>query len=188
MKIIERGNYMVDFKTKDYKVFEMFEKQWAIVTAGSMDHYNCCTIGWGSLGNIWSHSNKSISTVTVYVHPDRYTCGFLKDSDTFTVSFYPEEYRKAVAYIGTHSGRDEDKVTKSGLIPISFGEGVTFKQANLTFLCKKLYQHQFDREDLASEIQEYYASAASKFPDGKGGWQPHYVFVGEIIDVLDDRQ
>ena len=50
-------------------------------------------------------------------------------------------------------------------------------------LNKKLYQHQFSREDLAPEIQEYYAAKPEVYPDFKGGWQPHYVFVGEIIDV-----
>ena len=48
-------------------------------------------------------------------------------------------------------------------------------------LNKKLYQHQFSREDLAPEIQEYYAAKPEVYPDFKGGWQPHYVFVGEII-------
>ena len=178
---------MITFKEKEYKVFEMFEKQWAIVTSGKLEHFNCCTIGWGSLGNVWSHSSKSIPTVTVYVHPDRYTSEFLKQYDTFTVSFYPEEYKKALAYIGSHSGRNEDKVADSGLNAMTFGDSVTFKEANLTFLCKKIYQHQIAKEELAKEIQDYYASSPTKFPDGKGGWQPHYVFIGEIIDVIDKR-
>ncbi len=25
------------------------------------------------------------------------------------------------------------------------------------------------------------------YPDFKGGWQPHLVFIGEIIDVIDER-
>ena len=69
---------MENFKEKEYKVFEMFDKQWAIVTAGSMEHYNSCTIGWGSLGNIWGHAGKSCPIVTVYVHPARYTSEFLE--------------------------------------------------------------------------------------------------------------
>ena len=44
---------MENFKEKEYKVFEMFDKQWAVVTAGSLEHYNSCTVSWGSLGNIW---------------------------------------------------------------------------------------------------------------------------------------
>lgn len=53
---------MNEFKEADYKVFEIFEKQWALVTAGSAETFNSCTIAWGSLGTIWRRS-----TVTVYV-------------------------------------------------------------------------------------------------------------------------
>ena len=128
---------MKNFRQEDYKVFEMFDKQWALVTAGGMDHFNSCTIGWGSLGNIWAADRKTISTVTVYVHPARYTSEFLKESDTFTVSFYPDQYRKALGYMGSHSGRDGDKAAAAGLTPVAIGDGVTYEEANLTFLCKK---------------------------------------------------
>ena len=84
---------------------------------------------------------------------------------------------------GSHSGRDENKIEAVGFTPVKMGQGVTFEEAECTFLCKKLYQHQFSREDLAPEIQEYYAAKPEVYPDFKGGWQPHYVFVGEIIDV-----
>lgn len=178
---------MENFKEKEYKVFEMFEKQWALVTAGSMEHYNSCTIGWGSMGNVWGRrGGKSLPTITVYVHPDRYTSEFLKDSDVFTVSFYPQSCKKALGYMGAHSGRDGDKAAAAGLTPVPFGQGVTYQEANLTFLCRKVYQHAFSKEDIAPDVQEYYASMPKLYPDGKGGWQPHLVFAGEIIDVKDE--
>ena len=179
---------MENFREKAYKAFELFDKQWAIVTAGSMDRFNSCTLGWGSLGNIWKRDGKSCPTVTIYVHPARYTSEFLTDNEYFTVSFYPESHRSAVAYMGSHSGRDEDKAKAAGLTPVAMGESVTYQEANLTFLCKKLYQHQFSKEDLAPEIQAYYAASPKGFPDFKGGWQPHIVFVGEIIDCKDTKE
>ena len=57
---------MQDYKRKEYKVFELFDKKWALVTAGNIQHYNCCTVSWGSLGNIWGTAGNSRSTVTVY--------------------------------------------------------------------------------------------------------------------------
>ena len=54
-------------------------------------------------------------------------------------------------------------------------------------LADKLYQHQFSRDNLAPEIQAYYAAAPQVYPDFQGGWQPHMLFVGEITDVRDDR-
>ena len=178
---------MENFKEKDYKVFELFAQQWALVTAGSLAHYNTCTIGWGSLGNLWGRAGKTRPTVTVYVHPARYTSEFLKSSDTFTVSFYPQSRKQALGYLGSHSGRDGDKVAVAGLTPVAFGQGVTFQEANLTLLCKKLYQHQFSKKDLAPEVQADYAARPEVYPDLKGSWQPHIVFVGEIIAVKDER-
>ena len=56
---------MEGFKAKEYKIFELFDKQWAIVTAGSMAHYNSCTVSWGSLGNIWGHAGHSLSLIHI---------------------------------------------------------------------------------------------------------------------------
>lgn len=75
----------------------------------------------------------------------------------------------------------------AGLTPIEIGQGVTFKEAKLTSLYKKLYQHQFSKEDITTEVQEYCASMPKVYPDFNGGWQPHIVFVDEIIDIRDER-
>ena len=104
-----------------------------------MEHFNGCTIGWGSLGNIWSRAGSVGSVVTVYVYPSRYTCEFLKANDTFTVSFFPQEHRKALDYMGTHSGRDEDKTAAAGLTPVAMGPSVGYREAHLTFLCRKTF-------------------------------------------------
>lgn len=180
---------MKEFEQKEYKVFEMFSHQTALVTAGDIGHFNGCTIGWGSLGNIWSRAGSVGAIVTVYVYPSRYTCEFLKMNDTFTVSFFPKEYQKALGYMGTHSGRDEDKVKGAGLTPVSMGKSVGYKEAELSFLCKKLYQHEFVKEDLDEAIHEYYKAKPTAFPpDANGDWQTHYMFVGEIMSVDDKRK
>ncbi|MDD6551601.1 MAG: hypothetical protein PUF16_07450 [Lachnospiraceae bacterium] len=66
----------MDFKEEDYKAFELFNKKWALVTAGDMNDYNTMTVGWGELGTIWGHAFKGRSIVTVFVHPTRYTSEF----------------------------------------------------------------------------------------------------------------
>ena len=168
---------MKPFEEKDYKVFDMFNNQWALVTAGTPEHFNTCAIGWGSLGTIWGGPGRGRAIATIYVNPDRYTWEYLKDSDVFTVDFFPEEYREALGYLGSHSGRDGDKVAAAGLTPKELAGGVSFAEANLTFVCRKLYQAPFEREGLADEINHgIYAK-----------WQPHWMFVGEIIAVEDKR-
>jgi len=168
---------MRPFEEKDYKIFDMFNNQWALATAGTPERWNTCTISWGSLGTIWDGPGGGRPIATVYINPDRYTWGFLRDSDTFTVDFFPPEYRKALRYLGSHSGRDGDKAAAAGLTPKALHGGVTFEEADLTFVCRKLYQGPFEREGLAPEISEgIYRN-----------WQPHWMFVGEIIAVEDRR-
>lgn len=178
---------MRDFEQEDYKIFEMFSNKWALVTAGDINGFNSCTIGWGSLGNIWSRNGKRGAIITVYVYPSRYTCDFLRENKYFTVSFFPDSCRKALAYMGSHSGRDEDKVRSAGLTPKAMGNSVTFEEAELTFYCKKLYQHPFEKSELDEDIRDYYRSSPASFPlDEKGEWQTHWEFVGEILEADDN--
>ena len=179
---------MEDFEKKDYGIFDLFKNRGALVTAGTMEKYNSCTIGYGSMGTVWTRPGKSGSMLTVYLHPDRYTCELMLDSEYFTVSFFPRGYKRALGYMGFHSGRDGDKASAAGLTPAAMGKSVAYEEADLIFLCRKLYQHQFAKEGLAPEIQEYYKANPEAYPvDKKGDWQPHWVFVGEIEDVRDSR-
>ena len=171
---------------EDYKVFDLFSNRWALVTAGSMEHFNSCTIGWGSLGTIWARPGKNGAIVTVYLHPTRYTCEFLKANETFTVSFYPARYKKALGYMGSHSGRDVNKAEVAGLTPVAMGDSVTYEEANLTFLCRKIYQHRLAKENMAADVQALYKANPKSFPpDEDGEWQPHWMFIGEILEVED---
>ncbi|MBE7004636.1 MAG: hypothetical protein E7425_10225 [Ruminococcaceae bacterium] len=146
--------------------FERFDRDWALVTAGTEEHFNSMTISWGSMGTIW---NKPI--ITVYIRPDRFTWGFLKDSDVFTVSFYPERCRQALSAMGTLSGRDTDKPRAAGLTPKALAGSVTYEEASETFVCRKLYMAQMRREDVPDEAKKIY----------QNGVEPHYIIMGEVI-------
>lgn len=179
---------MSRFDEKSYKIFELFHKQWALVTAGTLQDYNTCTVAWGSMGTLWTRPGSDGNVITVYIYPSRYTCDYLLKNPTFTVSFFPPEYKEALGYLGAHSGRDGDKVAASGLTPVAMGDSVTFAQAGLTFLCRKIYQHTFSKDDIVPEMQAHYQNKPQTFPpDENGEWQSHWVFVGEILEA-DDRE
>lgn len=150
--------------------FERFNSDWALLAAGPAEKSNAMTISWGSMGTIWG---KPI--LTVYVRPDRYTWGFLKDNDTFTVSFYPAQYRDALMTMGRTSGRDGDKAATAGLTVQPLDGGcVTFAEAAQTFVCKKLYMHQLDYDACPDVAKQIY----------QGGVEPHWLIMGEVLDVL----
>ena len=149
--------------------FTKFEKDWALLTAGTRDNFNSMTIGWGSLGTVW---NRDV--LTVYVRPDRYTWQFMKDSDTFTVSFFPERCRGALTIMGRLSGRDGDKVAAAGLTPRFLPKGVTFAEATETFVCKKIYMAPMAYEAVPPYAQRIY----------QNGIEPHWIFLGEVTEHL----
>ena len=84
-----------------------------LLTGGNMESFNTMTASWGQLGVLW---NKNV--LTCYIRPNRYTYEFVENGEFFTVSFLGEEYRKALAFCGSHSGRDCNKITETGLTPV----------------------------------------------------------------------
>lgn len=168
---IDRNNFI----EAKYDVFQKFHKQLGILTCGDLTDFRCMTIGWGMLGNIWGHPG---SAITVYVHPSRYTFEYLRDKDYFTVCFLPETYREDVITLGTHSGRDEDKLALTKLTPKKLEHGVGFEQAELTFVCRKLCAQQFEIQAVPSNVREglYH------------NMEPHYMFIGAIEDAFSTVQ
>ena len=86
-------------------IFSQFDKKWALLTAGDKENFNTMTVSWGGLGTIWG---KPVATV--YVRTSRYTHDYMDNNEYFTVSFYPEEYKKVLGVLGSKSGRDMDKI------------------------------------------------------------------------------
>lgn len=144
--------------------------EWMLITAGCEERgYNTMTASWGHLGTIW---NKPTSVC--YVRPQRYTKEFIDREELYTLSFFPG-YKKELSYLGSHSGRDEDKVAKTGLTPV-FGEGYTcFAEAKLTLVCRKLYRAPLVEEGFVDQdvLNRNYPQR-----------DLHDLYVGEILKVF----
>ena len=93
------------------------------------------------------------------IRPQRFTYEFTEREDKLTLSFLGEEYRKALTYCGTHSGRDEDKIANAGL-SVAFTESDTpaIAQARLVLECKKLYVSDLKAENFLDQtiIERWY--------------------------------
>ena len=158
--------------------FSLFGKDWMALTAGNESNgYNTMTIAWGHLGSLWDRDSQSnvLPTVTCYSRPSRYTKEFLDREDLFTISHFPKEYRKALGYLGNHSGRDENKVEKVGLTPV-FAYGTTyFAEADLVFVCRKLYSSELKEEGFVEKSLVDFNYPKKDF---------HTMYVGEVLKVL----
>lgn len=112
---------------------------WMLVTARKGDQVNTMTAAWGGLGVMWGKP-----AAFVVIRPQRFTYEFVEASDTFSLTFFDESYRKELNYLGTVSGRDEDKITKSGLTLAENMETPYFSEASQVLICRKLYRQVFD--------------------------------------------
>ena len=160
----------VDPKTLDLNVFSAIGEQWMLITAGDRDNCNTMTASWGGLGVIWG-----APAATAYIRPQRYTKEFVDNSDYFTLSFFPEAYRKELALCGSKSGRDVDKVEACGFTVAMAQEGAPyFEQADLVLVCRKRFAQAMDPANIPLDVREK--------------WYPeedyHTMYIGEIVEVL----
>ncbi len=160
----------MDLRKFNIDIFSLFNDRWAVLTAGKGKDSNPMTISWGTLGSIWGNAGQAKPIATVYVKPVRFTYPIMEKQDTFTISFFPEEYRKDLAILGSKSGKDCDKLALTKLTPIYGDNGVTYKEANLTIICKKIYDDSMDRE----KIPEYAINLFYK--------------QGEVLDIIQAPQ
>ena len=151
------------------EVFSRFNDKLALLSAGTKDDHNTMTIGWGGMGTLWTKP-----VITVYVKPIRYTFEFLNKYEYFTVSFYPEEMHDTMIFMGRNSGRNTDKDKEAGLTVKDLGKAVTYEEAEVTFLCKKIYFQDMVRENMPAEVVEQFYEPQ----------EPHRIYVGEVVDII----
>ncbi len=134
-------------------VFEDIGSKWMLITARKKDGtLNTMTASWGALGVLWGKN-----VFICFVRPQRYTHEFTEDSDRISISFFGEEYRKALKICGSESGRDVDKIAKAGLTAFCKKDNVGFKQAERIIYGKKLYAGKLDPKCfLTDDIEKWY--------------------------------
>lgn len=150
-----------------FNPFTAIGKEWFLVTAGDVKDFNTMTASWGGVGVMWGKN-----VVTTVIRSNRHTYNYIDDGEYFTISFLPEQYKDILSFCGSHSGRDCNKVEKTGLKPLAVNKAVTFEQAKLVFVCKKLYAQQLSEDCFVDKEQLKWYSKTNPI---------HTAFVGEIV-------
>ena len=163
--------HTVDVKNLEMNLPELLRSRGALLTAGGKSGCNTMTIGWAQSGVVWGKP-----VCTVYVRPERYTYQFMENCEYFTLSFLPEAEKKAMAFCGTKSGRDTDKISSCGLtVEYGAGDAPYFTQAELVLVCRKLYVQDLDLGPVTDEaVLGFYGPV-------KGGI--HRAYTGEIVEA-----
>lgn len=154
----------------EFNPFTKFGKDWALVTAGTKEKTNPMTISWGGVGVIWGKN-----AAYIFIRDSRYTKELLDKNDFFSISFLPSQYREALAYCGSFSGRGNDKFEKAGITP-AFRHGIPYvDEGNFILLCQKMAAARLTEEMfLTPDIEKkWYANG-----------DMHTMYIAEIIDIL----
>lgn len=151
--------------------FNMIGKDWLLISAEKDGKTNTMTASWGGVGIMW---NKKVAFL--FIRPQRYTKEFVDASDRLSVCVLPNSYRKELSYLGSVSGRDEDKITKAGLDVKKYDDVPYFEQARLTLICKKLYCQNLEESSFIDKsiIDQWYPQK-----------DYHHMYVVEIEKILE---
>jgi flavin reductase (DIM6/NTAB) family NADH-FMN oxidoreductase RutF len=151
---------------------DLWKNQWLALASGDFgaETFNAMTVAWGSLGEMW---NRPFAQVVV--RPTRHTAGFIDKFPTFTLNAFPESRRGALSIIGTMSGRDGDKIAKSGLTPAASMKVAApcFEEAELVIECRKMYWDDFNPDHFLDPSLE------SLYPLK----DYHRSYFGEVVEI-----
>lgn len=154
----------------DQSPFRIIGHDWMLVTAKKADKVNTMTASWGGLGVMWA---KNVSFIVI--RPQRFTKEFIDSSEQFSLSFLDGSFKKQLGYLGTVSGRDEDKIGKTELT-VSYDNGVPyFDEAKTIIICKKLYAQEYKPECfIDTELDSKF------YPDS----DHHTLYISEVQKIL----
>ena len=144
----------IDPKTIQENAIDLIGDQWMLVTAGTMQEHNTMTASWGGLGVLWG---KPVAFV--FIRPQRYTFTFTEKNDELTLSFFGNDYKKALSLCGSVSGKDCNKDKEANLTPIQLSENaISYQEAHLILRCKKLYAEFLDEKNFIQQglSEEFY--------------------------------
>lgn len=149
---------------------KLIGKDWMLVAASDGQKVNAMTASWGGIGVMWG---KNVAFLVI--RPQRYTKELIDKSGHISLSFYGEEYRKMLNYMGTVSGREEDKIQKSGLHTVFDGETPYFEEARMVLITKKLFEQPYTPESFCEKelIEKWYPAK-----------DYHTMYICEIEKVL----
>lgn len=162
-------------------LIDRMTKGGVLLTTKSADKINTMTIGWGSIGCYWA---KNIFIVPV--RRSRYTKQLIDNTDEFTVSV-PKytELAKQIAYCGTHSGSDTDKIADAGL-SVSSAKSVDtpiIAEGYLHYECRIVARQEIDDTHFVSQIGDKW------YDESHGLADYHTLYYGEIVEcyITDDE-
>ena len=157
---------------QDWKIspFELIGKEWMLIAAEKDGRANAMTAAWGGFGHMWR-----LNAAFIVIRPQRFTKEFVDAAPFFSLNFFGSGRRDLLNYFGTVSGRDEDKIAKSGLRLESSGPAPYFAEAEAAVICRKLYAAPYEGRFFLDPGPERECYPQKDY---------HTLYVGEVVRIL----
>ncbi|MDR3048877.1 MAG: hypothetical protein LBV16_03440 [Elusimicrobiota bacterium] len=131
-----------------------------LVTAGKIEHYNSMVCSGGAIG---LHFKKP--AVWCIFQSARYTLELIQKEKTYTLSWFPDEYKKQLLFLGSKSGRDSEKMKEIKLTSIQTPcANMSFEEAKLIIECSLTQITTANADDFYSQESKDYLKEAYKDP------------------------
>jgi flavin reductase (DIM6/NTAB) family NADH-FMN oxidoreductase RutF len=154
----------------DVSPFRAIGTEWMLIAAEKAGRVNAMTASWGGLGVMW---RKNV--VFAVIRPQRFTKEFVDGSDTFSLNFLGPDRKNDLSYFGSVSGRDEDKIARTGLTVVHDAGAPYFAEAGTAILCRKLFAQPYEERSFIDPKIAKELYAAGDF---------HTLYIGEVLKIL----
>ena len=122
----------VDVRNIKEDVFTLVGEDYGILTAGTPEKFNSMVTSWGGWGIVFGKPG-----VFHFLRSNRYTLELMRDQQTYTVSFFDDEFKDDIMQFGMKSGRNSDKMKKTKLTAVQTPAGNSaYKEAKIILECR----------------------------------------------------
>lgn len=155
-------------------VFKLVGKDFTVITAGKEPEHNSMTASWGGLGILFE---KPVTWC--FLRASRYTLELIKKEHSYTMSYFPDQYKEQVLFFGSKTGKNTDKMKETTLTAVQTPSGnVSYKEAKLIIECKLTELTSVNPDDFyTSEGKDFINGAYQEVKDY------HKLVFGEITNV-----
>lgn len=162
----------IEIQDFNENVFKLIGDDWLLINTYNEEKVNSMTASWGGMGVLW---NKEVAYI--FIRPQRYTQELLPNNEYFSLSVMGEEYRDVLNYLGSVSGRDENKLEKANLAVTKDENGAPIiEEARLNIIVRKLFCQQMTEDAFVDKNLVDINYPNKDF---------HFVYVLEILKIIE---
>jgi len=149
----------------------MVQEEYTVITAGTDSLFNSMAASWEAMARYFQKP-----TTFCLLGAKRYTLELIKKHQSYTMSFFPDQFKGDVFAFGSKSGRDSNKMKETKLTYVKTPSGnITYKEARVVIECQLF-------EITTVHPNDFYTEEARNFVE-KDANDYHKLVFGTITNI-----